>query len=252
MKPPQTTLFAPTKPAASASAAGTARVGLGVSVVIPALNEAGLIRECIESARQAGASEVIVCDGGSTDGTAAIAERSGAVVLHSAAGRALQQNAGAAAAVGEALLFLHADNRLSPGCLSQVADAMRDPRVVYGGFRQEIAAEGLAYRAIERGNAARLWLAGLAYGDQGIFVRREVFQEVGGFPEVPLMEDVRLMRLLARHGSPVLLDGPIHVNARRWVRHGVVRQTLRNWAMLGAHRLGVRPEVLVRYYPRAG
>ncbi|MEM9352465.1 MAG: TIGR04283 family arsenosugar biosynthesis glycosyltransferase [Planctomycetota bacterium] len=232
--------------------AEAAEIGLGVSVVIPALNEAGQIEGCIRSAREAGATEVVVCDGGSSDETVAIAEACGAKVFTAEAGRAVQQNTGAAAAAGDVLLFLHADNRLSLGCLSQVAEAMRDTRVVYGGFRQEIIAAGLAYRVIERGNAARLRLAGLAYGDQGIFVRRAVFDEVGGFPEVPLMEDVRLMRKLAVHGRPVLLDGPIAVSARRWQRHGVVRQTLRNWSMLASHRLGVSPEMLARYYPRHG
>ena len=221
-----------------------------VSIIIPVLNEAQLIVESLERAIQSGADEVIVVDGGSRDGTAELVERMDCQLVVSGPGRGAQMNLGATRAEGDVLLFQHADAWLHRDALPELRRSVERTRVVSGAFRQRIDANGAAFRLLESGNAARVRWLGLPYGDQGIFVRTEVFRELGGFPEVQLMEDVLLMRRLRRKAWPVLLGGPIHVHPRRWQRHGVVRQTLRNWFLLTAHLAGVSPNRLVRFYTR--
>ena len=223
---------------------------MAVSIVLPALNEAALIADSVASALAAGPREVIVVDGGSHDDTVSLARAAGATVLSCPAGRATQQNAGASLATGDVLLFLHADNRLAVDGLVQIEQALTDRRIGCGAFRQVIEADGWLYRLLERGNAWRAAYRGLPYGDQGIFVRRSLFEEVGGFPRVKLMEDVLLMRRLRRKTWPVLLPGPLFVSARRWRRQGVIRQTARNWCLLAAVRLGVHPDRLAKFYER--
>jgi len=223
-------------------------MSLQVSIVIPTLDEAPRIAAAVERAWATGPREVIVADGGSRDGTADIAAAGGAAVISSPRGRAAQQNRGAAAAAGNVLLFLHADCRLAPHGLDQALRALADERFVGGAFWQRIDAEGAAYRLLERGNAWRVARWKLPYGDQGIFVRREIFERLGGFPSVPLMEDLRFSRALRRLGRLALLPGPLHVSARRWQRHGVLRQTMRNWTLLAAERLGVSPDRLAARY----
>lgn len=225
-----------------------------ITVIIPALNEAERIAQAIESARAAGEGgwgcEIIVVDGGSDDET--LARAAGAdLCLSAPKGRAAQQNAGAAAAHGSILLFLHADCRLEPGALEAVQACLIDERVVGGCFRQSIDAAGLRFRLLERGNALRVRALKWAYGDQGIFVRREVFEQIGGFPEVRLMEDLLLMKKLKRAGRFRLIDARLRVSPRRWRQAGVVRQTLRNWTLLGLAHCGVSPDRLAKFYPPA-
>lgn len=219
-----------------------------VSIVIPALNEAPRIARVVECSRELEPHEVIVVDGQSTDDTcaqAAAADR----VLASIPGRAAQQNLGASEASGDVLLFLHADSRLEPGCLGSIDRCLRDERFVGGCFRQRIEAGGFRYRALERGNDLRVRVLKWAYGDQGIFVRRCVFQELGGFPAVALMEDLLFMKALKRRGRIGLLQPAIHTSARRWERRGVIRQTIRNWCLIGLVQCGVSPDRLAHFYP---
>jgi rSAM/selenodomain-associated transferase 2 len=219
-----------------------------ISIVIPAINEAAAIMHAVTTAWAAGASEVIVADGGSDDQTRELAAAAGANVVASPRGRALQQNAGAAAATGDVLLFQHADNWCGPDSVSQIRAALASSKVLGGAFRQQIAAPGLKYRMLERGNAWRVRLTGIAYGDQGIFLRRGAFETLGGFPEVALMEDLLLMRSVRKLAWPVLLAGPHHVSPRRWQRDGVVRRTLRNWHLLARFALGASPAELAKQY----
>lgn len=221
-----------------------------ISIIIPVLNEAAQIAIAVVRACQTQPHEVIVVDGGSTDETVPLARQAGAGVLATQPGRARQQNQGAQQATGDVLLFLHADTWLPPDGLRQIAQALANAAVGCGAFRQRIEAEGFLYRLLERGNAWRVKRRGMPYGDQGIFIRRALFDELGGFPEVRLMEDVLLMKRLRRRAWPVLLPGPLHVSARRWQRHGVVRQTARNRLLLAAARCGVSPDRLVRFYAR--
>ena len=223
---------------------------MNISFIIPAINEASCIGRAVTSALDAGADEVIVVDGGSCDGTQDLARSRGSTVLTSSAGRGVQQNVGARHAQGDVLLFQHADSWFVPSAGQQIRTALEDSQVVFGAFRQHIAAGAMRYRALEWGNAWRVRLRGLAYGDQGIFLRRQTFFELGQFPDEPIMEDLILMRAARGVGRPVLLPGPIHVDPRRWQRHGVVRQTLRNWSLLTAYYLGVSPRRLARHYQR--
>ncbi len=223
---------------------------MDISIIIPAINEVRQIQRAVKRAHETGACEVIVVDGGSRDGTQDVAVAEGCILLECPPGRARQQNRGARGAVGDVLLFQHADSWLDPASVKQITAAMTDDGMVSGAFRQHIEAEGLEYRWLERGNAWRARMRGLPYGDQGIFVRRETFFELGPFAEVPILEDLILARALRRRAWPVLLPGPIHVDPRRWRRHGIVRQTLRNWSLVTAYRLGASPERLASYYVR--
>ncbi len=223
-----------------------------VSIIIPALNEAARIHRAITTAWEAGADEVIVVDGGSEDETRESARELECQLLEAPRGRASQQNAGAERATGDVFVFQHADNWLAPDSVGQIRQRLHDPRVVCGAFRQRIEARGWSYRLLEWGNYRRAKWLRLPYGDQGIFVRRETFIKVGGFPDIPLMEDVALMRRLARHARPVLLPGPLYVDARRWQSAGVIRQTLRNWWLLTAYYCGVSPRRLAKTYAAYG
>ncbi|MEO1994704.1 MAG: TIGR04283 family arsenosugar biosynthesis glycosyltransferase [Planctomycetaceae bacterium] len=220
-----------------------------ISVIIPTLNEARHIERAIRQVRVCGDCEIVVVDGGSTDGTLERATQAD-VAIAGPQGRALQQNCGAASSHGDILLFLHADCELQPGCLEAIETGLQNPRVVGGCFYQRIHAQGILYRSLEWGNAIRVRLAGWAYGDQGIFVRRCIFERLGGFPELPLMEDLYFSKRLKREGLLRLLrDPPLRVSARRWQQNGVLRQTVRNWFLIGLTALGVSPSRLVRMYP---
>ena len=221
---------------------------MAVSIVIPALNEAELITGAVAGALATVPLEVIVVDGGSSDDTAELALAAGAKVVSAPRGRARQQNAGARASRGDVVLFLHADTRLAVDGVRQIQRELADSRCQCGAFRQVIEADGFLFRLLERGNAWRASRRGLPYGDQGIFVRRHLFDELGGFPELRLMEDLFFMRRLRKRSWPVLLPGPLYVSARRWQRHGVIAQTARNWILLSAARLGVHPDRLDRFY----
>jgi rSAM/selenodomain-associated transferase 2 len=219
-----------------------------VSVVIPAWNEADSIALAIDRARDAGADEVIVADGQSGDATVQIARSRPCRVIVAPRGRGSQQNAGAKIATGDLLLFLHADSWLPPGAIEQVRAAAVDPRVRFGAFQQRIDAARWPYRLLERGNNLRARRLCRPYGDQGIFVRRAAFDAVGGFPLVRFLEDLLLVRRLARDSRPKILAGPIHTSPRRWEKNGILRQTARNWLVLAAHHLGVPPDRLAEYW----
>ncbi len=217
------------------------------SIIIPTLNEGARIADAVTRARALGDCEIVVVDGASDDGTLDAA--CGADLrLTTTRGRASQQNCGARASRGELLLFLHADCWLEPGALTAVEEAFRSRQTIAGCFRQMIDSAPFIYRLIETGNGLRAKLVGWAYGDQGIIVRRDVFEQVGGFPSVAIMEDLYLMKRLKRRGRIRLIDHPLHVDARRWERIGPVRQTARNWGFVALSHLGVSPATLARRY----
>lgn len=220
-----------------------------VSIVIPALDEAALIEATLASvAGQPGPKEVIVVDGGSSDATRALAAPH-ARVLTAPRGRASQMNTGAAAASGDVLLFLHADTRLPAGALDAVRTALRDASAVGGCFRTTFDAGGFWLRLW----SLRLWMRWhrLAFGDRAPFVRRSAFEAAGGFPAQPVFEDLELVRRLRRLGRFVFLDEAIVTSARRFRRHGPLRQQLRNLALWSAWNLRLPPALFKRFYPDA-
>lgn len=218
-----------------------------VSVIIPALNEASQIAETISSLRRQQPHEIIVVDGGSDDGTPELARKAD-LVLSGPRGRANQMNHGARAATGDAFLFLHADCTLEEHALNEL-NLLNRYRVIAGCFSMRVNATGWLYRSIDWCASTRVKLTGLAYGDQGLFLKRATFERVGGFPAVRLMEDVYISKSLRRLGRIIVSPVRILVSPRRWRRQGVIRQTLRNWTLTTLAATGVHPDRLAGFYP---
>jgi rSAM/selenodomain-associated transferase 2 len=222
----------------------------GLSVVIPALGEAGNLAVLLPAlAADLPSAEVIVADGGSADDTAAVVARLGhARLIAAPRGRARQMNAGARAAAGDALLFLHADTRLPPGAGAAVVSALEDPRVVGGRFDVRFDNPAPAFRMIAALMNLRSRWSGISTGDQAIFVRRRVFEAIGGYPDIPLMEDVELTRRLKRQGRVSALRAKVTTAARKWEREGVARTIALMWALRLLYACGASPARLHRWY----
>jgi rSAM/selenodomain-associated transferase 2 len=221
---------------------------LPVSIVIPTLNEAACLAATLAALRAQGPHELIVADGGSTDDTRRAAAAAD-LFVEAPRGRASQMNAGAARAGGDVLLFLHADCILQAGALAEAERRLRRPGVAAGCFTMTVSAGGALYRLIDTCASARVRLSGIAYGDQGLFLRRELFERLGGFPALRLLEDVFFSQRLRRAGRVVVAGRRVFVSARRWQRAGLVRQTLHNWALTALAAGGVHPDRLAKFYP---
>lgn len=221
-----------------------------ISIIIPTLNEVGNIKEAIAITQPSTNVEVIVVDGGSQDDTVAIAQSLGVKVILSSPGRAAQMNAGAVAASGDILLFLHADTRLPIGFDDMIRIALQQSGTVAGAFKLRIDASLLSLRWVEWGVNARSHFWQMPYGDQAFFLTREVFQQIGGFPELPIMEDFELMRRLKSIGRIVIIPTPVITSARRWLQKGVFKTTLLNQIVIIAYLLGVSPERIRCWYRR--
>lgn len=216
-----------------------------LSVVIPTLNAAATLGGTLERMREA--DEIVVADGGSADGTAAIAERLGARLVRAPRGRGVQLHAGAQAAQGDWLLFLHADTLPGPGWRAAIEAHARLAPEKAGIFGFRLADASWQARLIERGVAARVRLFGLPYGDQGLLVSRALYREVGGYRPLPLMEDVDLVRRIGRRRLR-LLDECAVTSAERWRRDGWLRRSARNFACLALYGAGVPAERIARLY----
>ena len=215
-----------------------------LSVVIPALNAAHSLGACLDGL--AGADEIVVADGGSTDGTSEVARERAALVVEAEKGRGPQLIAGAAKATGDWLLFLHADTILSAEWPESVREhcsaAPHKAAILSFGLN----ADAWQARLIERGVALRTRL-GLPYGDQGLLVSRALYEELGGYRPLPLFEDVDLIRRIGRRRLR-LLKAQALTSAERWQRDGWFRRSARNLLLLGLHGMGVRPDRLARLY----
>jgi rSAM/selenodomain-associated transferase 2 len=227
-----------------------------LAIVIPVLDEAPRIGELLrelQPLRQAGV-ELVVADGGSRDGTPEIAAAFADAVIDAPRGRARQMNAGAAASRGDILLFLHADTLLPPAGVAAVMAAIEDG-AQWGRFDVRIAGQAPLLRVVARMMNWRSRLTGIATGDQAIFVRREMFERVGGYPELPLMEDIRLSATLKRLAPPACLREQVTTSGRRWEQRGVLRTILLMWWLRAAFFFGADPRQLALRYgyrPRAG
>jgi rSAM/selenodomain-associated transferase 2 len=221
-----------------------------LSVVIPALNEAANLARLLPDlvAREPGV-EIVVVDGGRDDGSRDVVSRSPHVRwLAGPRGRARQMNAGARAATGSVLLFLHADTRLPDGAVAAIEAATADPAVVGGRFDVRLDSPRRLLAVVGWMMNERSRLSGISTGDQAIFVRRAVFEEMGGYADIPLMEDVELTRRLKRRGRLAALRLRVTTSARRWEREGVVRTIVLMWTLRLLYALGVSPARLHRWY----
>jgi rSAM/selenodomain-associated transferase 2 len=219
-----------------------------LSIIMPVLDEAtevGAALTALAPLRARGV-EVIVADGGSHDGTAALAQPLADRVITSARGRAVQTNAGAAVAHGDVLLFLHADTRLPVDADKLVLDGLSCTGKIWGHFDVCFDSGGLGLVAFMMNLRSRA--TGIATGDQALFVTRAAFESVGGFPDIALMEDVALSARLKRKGRPLALRARVTTSARRWRKHGVLRTILLMWKLRLAFSLGADPAKLARAY----
>ena len=221
---------------------------VSVSVIIPALNEENALPTILADLIALQPHEVIVVDGGSRDRTREISEQQGARVITGTAGRARQMNRGARQATGEILLFLHADTRLPRGAFAEIAAALKNPGCVGGRFDVDLDGNHWLLKIIGAMINSRSRITKVGTGDQAIFVRREVFVRMGGFPDIPLMEDIAFCRALKRLGGIACLRSKVRTSARRWEAEGVWRTVIKMWTLKLLYFAGVSPVTLKRFY----
>ena len=220
----------------------------GISVIVPTLNERACLAATLDAVALSASDELIVVDAGSSDATPDIARRYTSKVYQGPRGRARQMNQGARRAGGDILLFLHADTLLPPGALDAVRRALQQPGTGGGAFRLSIAPATPALRLVAWGTNLRSRFGGLPYGDQALFVWRRVFEELGGYDDVPFMEDIRLVQALRRSGRLAIVPQAVVTSGRRWQRDGVLVTTARNVALMTLYFCGVPPATLKRWY----
>lgn len=220
-----------------------------ISVIIPVLNEGVHLAQTLKAVTTANENlEILVVDGGSRDETVEIAIAAGVKVILSEAGRALQMNAGAAISTGDILLFLHGDTRLPTGYEHLVQQILAQSKVVAGAFDLKIDRPGRGLRWVEWGVKWRSRGCQLPYGDQAIFLTRDVFQAIGGFPVMPIMEDFVLIQQLKKMGKVAIAPATVTTSPRRWQTLGVFKTTLINQIILIGYFLGISPKTLAQWY----
>lgn len=226
------------------------------SVIVPVLHETRQLDSLVDHLLQVAGGEpleIIVVDGSPEGESVGTITRDGVTRLIAPAGRARQMNAGAAAARGDYLLFLHADTRLPQGAFRRISEALSDGRFVAGAFDLRYGSERLPIRFIARAACLRSRLTRIPYGDQAQFFRRDYFETICGYADIPLMEDVEIMRRIKERGDLIsILDEAVVTSARRQEAEGVVYCTLRNWSIATLYLLGVSPQRLVRFYRNHG
>jgi rSAM/selenodomain-associated transferase 2 len=224
-----------------------------ISIVIPVLNEAQTISAALRALNplRGGDVEIVVVDGGSTDGTVDAAKPMADRVEIAPRGRASQMNAGAKMARGDVLLFLHVDTRLPENALPLIDAALRDQACVWGRFDVRIEPLRPLLRLVAWSMNLRSRLSGIATGDQAIFVRASAFRDVGGYPDIPLMEDIALSRQLKRLSAPVCLHQRVTTSGRRWEKNGILRTILLMWRLRLAYYFGADPAWLAERYDYA-
>lgn len=223
---------------------------LSLSIVVPTLNEADHMNSlpmALTALRRAGA-EVILADGGSGDGTPDLVD-SATRVLRAPSGRARQMNAGAAVAQGEWLLFLHADTRLPAAVEEMLPELMASGEADWGFFPVQLTGGAPLLRWVEKGINWRSRWSRIATGDQAIFIRKSRFEALGGFADIPLMEDIELCKRLKQGGTrPIIFGQPVTTSSRRWEEKGILRTIVSMWALRAAYACGAPPGWLVKFY----
>jgi len=221
-----------------------------LSIIVPTLDEAGIIVEALVALApmRAHGGEVIVADGGSADATVNLARPLADQVIVTPPGRAVQMNAGARCARGGTLLFLHADTRLPEGAVALVLDGLDRTAKRWGRFDVTIGAPHPLLRVVEWFMNRRSWLSAIATGDQAMFVRRDLFEASGGFPDIALMEDIALSRLLRRHGRPLCIHERVVTSGRRWMSQGILATIVLMWVLRAAYFMGADPGRLQKAY----
>ena len=220
-----------------------------VSIIVPTLNEELVLENTLTHIQQLSPHELIVSDGGSNDYTYRIADRFSHRVITGSAGRALQMNAGANEATGDLLLFLHADSRIEPESYRKMLEYMKNPKWIGGAFTLCIESGKWSLKLIALLANIRSKYFGVAYGDQGFFVRKEVFKDMNGFSPIPICEDLDFYYRLRKKGSVILLKEKAHTSPRRWINEGIFFTTVRNFIIAVLFGLGFPPHILTKWYP---
>jgi len=225
---------------------------LSVAVVIPVLNEAELLQLYTEKFQALHRQyDVIFCDGGSEDKTFELLQKYGLNYCRSSHGRALQMNAGAFLCKSDILLFIHADTIICSCNIERIKQVMQDKSVVGGRFNVRLSGDCFLFRIIEFMINVRSRLTGISTGDQCQFVRRDVFESMGGFPEQALMEDVAFSKQLKRYGKIACLSNKVITSSRRWEQHGIVKTVWLMWKIRFLYWWGTSPEQLAEMYKNA-
>lgn len=219
-----------------------------ISIIIPTLNEENHLDALLSTLQAYQNVEIIVADGGSSDRTVDIARNHTVQIASCPAGRGIQQNEGAKNATGNILVFLHCDTILPDNFPNMIHTILNQPGTAAGAFRLRINADGCDYRFIEWGANVRTRFLGLPYGDQVLFMKKNIFDQAGGFPELPILEDIVLIRRLKQLGRIKITKASVTTSARRWQRLGVIKTTMVNQIILAGYLFGIKPERLAQFY----
>lgn len=222
------------------------------SIIIPVFHESHLINTRIEhiyNYQPNKGLEVIIVDGNPQGDTINTIQHKNVITLTSDMGRAKQMNIGASIAHGRILVFLHVDSLLSPKALNRIKKVLQEKVYVGGAFDLHIQSDKLIFKIIAKVASIRSRLTRIPYGDQAIFIRRDYFFKIGGYSNIPLMEDVELMQRIKKRGDRIcILSDRVFTSPRRWEKEGIIYTTLRNWLLICLYFLGVSPEKLKKFY----
>lgn len=221
-----------------------------ISIIIPTLNEEKTLGRTLVPLKNKKDCEIIVVDGGSSDTTVSLAEGAGLKIMTSPRGRSRQMNTGGAAATGEVLLFLHADTLLPDNFTQTISDILTKPKIVAGAFSLGFDSEAKSLSFIAWAANLRSRFLQLPYGDQALFTSRKCFNDIGGFPDIEIMEDFVFIQRLRKKGRIAILPEKAITSARRWENFGILRTTLTNQLIVSGYKLGVRPTTLAKWYQR--